>query len=81
MKSYRMKIKEAVIVVLEAERRPMTAAELAHEIRSRGLHPLPTKYPASVVGKAIRRCCIGVSTDGSLVQNIFGKSLVVGICC
>lgn len=66
-----MIIREAAIEVLRSAGRPMTASEIAGEIKKRGLHPLPTKYPESVVGKAIRRSCIGVNTDGSISEKHF----------
>lgn len=67
----RMKTREAAIEVLLTEGRPTGTSELAQEIKKRGLHPLPTTPPGSVVGKAVRRCCIGVTTDGSLREKYF----------
>ncbi len=66
-----MTIREAVIEVLKSEGRPMQSNEIATIIRARGLHPLPTKYPGSVVNKAIRRHCLGVETDGSRPDKVF----------
>jgi hypothetical protein len=66
-----MKIREAAIIVLESEKRPMRCHEIARLIKERRLHPLPTANPTSVVNKAIRRHCFGVTTDGSRPEKHF----------
>jgi len=69
-----MTIRDAAIQVLARADRAMGCREIADEIKARRLHQLPTQHPASVVNKAIRRHCVGVTTDGSRPKKYF-KSL------
>ena len=66
-----MTLREAAMEVLRQSHEPLRCTEIATEIRRRKLHPLRTQYPTSVVNKAIRRHCIGVSTDGERPDKVF----------
>lgn len=66
-----MTIRDAAIEVLVRGKRAMRCGEIADQIKDLKLHPLPTRYPSSVVNKAIHRHCLGIATDGERPKKYF----------
>lgn len=67
-----MTIRDAAIRVLKESGKPLSIAEITKGIIRAKFHGLPTRYPESVVSKAVRRHTVGVRTDGERGEKHFG---------
>lgn len=67
-----MTIRDAAIRVMKDAGKPLTIAQVTASIIRGKLHGLPTRYPESVVSKAVRRHTVGIRTDGERKDKHFG---------
>jgi hypothetical protein len=66
-------IAEAAIEALQAEKQPMTAAEITDAILKKGLYTFNTKDPKAMVRGAIERRAEGIDRKNSTQIKLFKK--------
>ena len=67
-------ITEAIIHVLRATQRPMTAAEILESIQHGNLYAFNAKSPGSVVSMQLRRHTQGTQSKIAAKVKLFGRS-------
>ncbi|MBD1899180.1 hypothetical protein H6F78_03960 [Coleofasciculus sp. FACHB-64] len=66
-------IAQAVIEVLKAAQKPMSAADITHAIVDRKLYEFSAKDPKGIVRGAIERRCEGINRKNTTSEKYFKK--------